>query len=541
MNAVATTNIANRFDRQAALQPEGRAVIARGKVTTFAGLRQRCDAYAHRLSALGIARGSRVALMVRPGEDFFALTFALFKLGAVPVLIDPGMGLANMRTCLSEAAPDAFIGQPMAHLARVLGRWGSAAGRLLCCVGGRFPGTLPLHPGPLPSSPFTAVETGPEAIAAILFTSGSTGVPKGAVHCHRTFDAQVELLASHFGIGPGSIDLATFPLFALFDAALGATAVIPRMNFTRPGQVDPTAIVGPILTYEVTQMFGSPALLERVAGWALPRGIRLPSLRLVISAGAPVAPSVLQDFGALLAPDGRLETPYGATEALPVASITAREVLQETREAWARGAGTCVGRPLEGIEVAIIGISDEPILTWSDQLRRPVGEPGEIVVRGPNVSDRYHGRPDHDARAKIADPAGGVWHRMGDLGRFDDLGRLWFLGRKSHRVRCAQGDMFTIPCEAIFNQHPAVRRTALVGVPDPNHPGFQRPVLCVELKRGQRASGDLIEEIWKLGQAHGHTRAIAKVLVHPSFPVDIRHNAKIFREKLALWATERIT
>ena len=531
-------NIAARLDAQAAAQPDAPAVIHRGETLTFAGLRRRCDRHAHRLAALGIGRGTRTVLMVKPGFDFFALTFALFKLGAVPVLVDPGMGLKNLGKCLAEAAPEAFVGLPMAHFARSLAGWGRATLRRHVTVGGGFPGCERLEAGGT-EAPYHATATGPEEIAAVLFTSGSTGVPKGAVYQHATFDAQVAFLHDHFGFGPGSVDLPTFPLFALFDAALGVTAVIPEMDFTRPGSVAPEAIVGPIRQYGVTQMFGSPALLDRVGRWGAARGEQLPSLRHVISAGAPVPPRVMETFHTLMGPEALIHTPYGATEALPVAAITSREVLGETAAAWARGEGTCVGRPVGGIELAVIPISDAPIAAWSDDLRLPVGSEGELAVRGPVVSGGYVNRPDHDAIAKIPDGRGGVWHRMGDLGRVDAEGRVWFLGRKAHRVRSAGGDLFTIPCEAVFNQHPQVRRSALVGV---GGAGEACPVICIELEAGAPRGGSagLAAEILALGATHAHTAGIRHLLFHPAFPVDVRHNAKIFREQLAVWAAGRL-
>lgn len=529
--AVAPVNIAARLDAQAQARPDAPAVVHRGATLTFAQLQARCDAHAHRLRALGVARGMRTVLMVTPGFDFFALTFALFKLGAIPVLVDPGMGLANLGKCLAEARPEAFVGIRKAHFGRVVAGWGKASLKLHVGVGGWFPGVKAIEAVPAPAQPFEAVPTSPEDVAAILFTSGSTGVPKGAIYRHAGFDAQVRFLHDHFGFGPGDVDLPTFPLFALFDAALGVTAVIPEMDFTKPGSVAPEAILGPIKAHGVTQMFGSPALIDRVGAYAAERGEKLPSLRHVITAGAPVPPAVMATFAQLLADDATIHTPYGATEALPVASITHREVLGETAASWAEGAGTCVGKPVGGIEVAIIGISDAPIAAWDDALRVPDGQIGEIAVRGPIVSQGYSDRPDHDAVGKIPDPRGGVWHRMGDLGRFDAQGRIWFQGRKAHRVATADGELYTIPCEAIFNQHPDVRRSALVGVGG-------RPVVCVELLAGKPRPP--VAALQALAAAHPHTAGIRDFLFHPSFPVDIRHNAKIFREKLAVWAEQEL-
>ena len=189
-----------------------------------------------------------------------------------------------------------------------------------------------------------------------------------------------------------------------------------------------------------------------------------------------------------------------------------------------------------GHDVAVIAISDEEVDTWSDDLLVPVGTIGEIVVGGPVVSRAYFKREQSTRRAKIDCGDGTFRHRMGDVGYLDAKGRLWMCGRKSHRVELASETLFTIPCEAIFNTHEAVLRTALVAVV---RDGKTQPLLCVELEQGHRPSDRLTNELLALGQAHPHTRPIQKILYHPSFPVDVRHNAKIFREKLAAWAQKR--
>ncbi|AGA27890.1 acyl-CoA synthetase (AMP-forming)/AMP-acid ligase II [Singulisphaera acidiphila DSM 18658] len=537
----------------AAVCPAGRDRAGRAAHThwTFQQLDRESDAVARQvLERAGITRGVRTVLMVKPSLEFFALTFALFKTGAIPVLIDPGMGIKNIGQCLAEAEPEAFIGIPLANLARRLLGWGKATLRTIVPVAPPCKGWHSHRNRPwLEDQSYPIAPTRADEVAAILFTSGSTGVPKGAVYTHSIFEAQVAVLRDLYGLGPGEIDLCTFPLFALFAPALGMTAIIPEMDFTRPAQVDPRMIVQTIQDFGVTNMFGSPALIRRVGDYGARHALKLPTIRRVISAGAPVPAKVLETFAMMLTPTASLTTPYGATESLPVCSIDSHEILGETRHQTDRGAGVCVGRPVGDVEVQIIRISDDPISDWSDDLCLPDGEIGEIVVRGPVVTRAYVNRPESTAQAKIAIPGqgGDVYHRMGDVGYRDDQGRIWFCGRKAHRVVTSEETLFTIPCEAVFNTHPAVFRTALVGV---GPRGAMRPVLCVERQRSATATGKAKERpiskkalrraLLELGATYPHTKGITTILFHKAFPVDIRHNAKIFREKLAAWAAGRV-
>jgi acyl-CoA synthetase (AMP-forming)/AMP-acid ligase II len=419
--------------------------------------------------------------------------------------------------------------------------WGRSTIRTNIVVGGRsFWGGIPLEEMrcSAQAAPFIPVQTCRDDMAAILFTSGSTGPPKGAIYTHGTFAAQVDTLRDMYDIRPGEIDLPTFPLFALFAPALGMTALIPQMDFTRPGTVSPRKILGPVAEYSATTMFGSPALLNRVGRYGVKHGTTLSSLKRIISAGAPVPAAVLERFAALLPADAEIFTPYGATEALPVSSIGSREVLSETGAMTGEGHGVCVGHPVASISLAIIPITDAPVDTWSDDLVLPVWEVGEIAVRGPQVSSAYINRPEATRLAKIPDPAGGVWHRMGDVGYLDNNGRIWFCGRKAHRVVTSKCTLFTIPVEGVFNTHTKVFRTALVGL---GPMGSQQPVLCVELetKAGLPEQEQIRKELLELGSRYPNTKNIQKILFHPSFPVDIRHNAKIFREKLSVWARDQ--
>jgi acyl-CoA synthetase (AMP-forming)/AMP-acid ligase II len=531
---------------------------------TFRQFDRESDVLARGLTAVGVGRGVRTVLMVKPGLEFFALTFALFKAGAVPVLIDPGMGSRNLGKCLDEAAPAAFIGIPRAQLARRVLGWakrtlrivvtvdhaGVAGAPLWASVDG--PPAGPAGRAPLrmnladlvwagsSDEPFPAAPTRADELAAVLFTSGSTGPPKGVEYTHGIFAAQVHMLRDLYGIEPGEVDLCTFPLFALFAPALGMTSVVPEMDATRPAWVDPPKILGAIESFGATNLFGSPALLKRVGDYAASRGVKLPSLKRVVSAGAPAPARVLERFATMLAPGVQIFTPYGATEALPIASIGSDEILGETRHDTDRGAGVCVGRPVPGMRVEVIAVNDGPIDSWDVRLAVPDGQIGEFVVEGPVVTRSYFQRPEANRLAKIGTAGSAVLHRMGDVGYRDHQGRLWFCGRKTHRVHTAEGTLYTIPCEAVFNTHAGVNRTALVGV---GPAGSMRPVLCVEpsrwpLPRAERSR--IAGELRALGQGFPHTRPIETFLFRRSFPVDIRHNAKIFREKLAAWASRRV-
>lgn len=540
-------NIAAALPRLARERPEQVAMRCPGRgggyqvAITYAQLDARSDAIAAGLARRGIVRGTRTVVMVRPTPEFFLLMFALFKAGAVPVLVDPGIDRRALKQCLDEARPEAFIGIPLALLAKALLGWAKSA-RVRITTGRRAwlaDATLAdVERDGAGAGPQLA-DTAPDDVAGLLFTSGSTGVPKGVVYRHRHFVAQVAMLRDAFGIEAGGIDLPTFPPFALFDPALGLTSIIPDMDPTRPAKADPRKLHAAIRRFGVTQLFGSPALMRVLAGHGEP----LPTVRRVTSAGAPVPPEVVARMLALLPPDAQLWTPYGATECLPVAVIEGRELLA-LRERTEAGSGTCVGRPVARNTVRIIRIDDGAIADWSDALQVAPGQVGEITVAGPSATDAYFNRDAQTALAKIRErlPDGGerIVHRMGDLGWFDADGRLWFCGRKSQRVVVdAVTTLCTEQVEPVFNAHPGVARTALVGT---GAQGMQSPVLCVELNAGigKREWPRIERELRHLGEGFVHTAKVDTFLRYPKpFPVDIRHNAKIGRETLARWAAAR--
>ncbi|MDH3328807.1 MAG: fatty acid CoA ligase family protein [Desulfobulbaceae bacterium] len=535
-------NIAGSLDRVAEAYPDKTGLVCRKKGLyhqwSFRELQANSDRFAAALSAEGVQPGQRVMLMVPPSMEFVCLTFALFKLGAVVILVDPGMGYRNLLRCIGGVQPDVLVGIPKAQVfSRIFPRpFKTVSTRI--CVGpslgflGRSLSAICTKTGNIK---IESAKAGRDDPAAIIFTTGSTGPPKGVRYTHGIFHAQLEIIRDYYRILPGEVDQPAFPLFALFSTALGAKAVIPEMDPARPANVDAEKFIQTLIDQQVTYSFGSPAIWNVVSRYCLARNIVLP-VRKILMAGAPVPGELIERVRRIMPKDGEIHTPYGATECLPISSMTGTEILRETWQQTRQGLGTCVGLPLPGIDIQVIRTIEGPLKTWQEAEVLSPGEIGEIVVKGPVVTRAYDHNDAENIMAKIVDGET-VRHRLGDMGYFDDQGRLWFCGRKAHRVLTEQGVMYTIPCEAIINEHPGVFRSALVGV---GKPGSQVPVIIVELVPGAVQSEKLMNELCELAGRNVLTGSIKTFLVHPSFPVDIRHNAKIFREKLAGWAADQL-
>jgi acyl-CoA synthetase (AMP-forming)/AMP-acid ligase II len=553
-----SANIARHLPLMAAQQPRTTALkVPRGRTRdgaidylslTFAELDAEVDAWAAHLVASGVRRGDRVLVMVRQGLPLIAAAFALFKLGAVPVIIDPGMGLKSFLACVARSSPRVLLGIPAARLVSRIFRKPFRSVELRIAVSGQTTARLGSAGSPILNLKSQIVQNAATDLAAVLFTSGSTGAPKGVRYEHGMFAEQVRLIRDTYRIEPGEIDLPMLPIFALFNPALGMTTIVPEINPSRPARVDPEKIIQAIRQEGVTNSFGSPTLWRKIVAFSLKHQVALPSLRRVLIAGAPVSPRLFADLRRIL-PNGEAHSPYGATEALPVSTISAREVTDHENGTAVRtqqGAGTCVGRPVAGVEVKIIAITDSPIATLANARELPDRQIGEIIVRGAAVTREYDALPEATAASKIQDlksqisnaASGGIWHRMGDTGYRDTQGRLWFCGRKAERVETATGPLYTEQCEPIFAAHPNVARCALIGI---GAPGAQRPAIVVEpvdmdLIESGRQRREFVRALRALGAVQPLTAAIDTFYFHPGLPVDVRHNAKIHRLTLARWA-----
>lgn len=538
------SNIAETFVEVAQKNGGRTAVIETrtGNHVSFAELNSWSDGYANYFHSQGVAAGDTTILMVSPGIDFICLTLALFKLGTPVVLIDPGMGYKNLLRCIDRVRPKVLVGIPKALVfSRLFPKSFRTVKKTFCC--GRSFGLLGTdirqQRGNL-TKPRQVYRPSSTDLAAIIFTTGSTGPPKGVRYEHSIFSAQLRLIKEYYGIGPDDIDQPAFPLFALFSAAIGACTVIPDMDPTRPARVDPEKFVESIRQFGVSYSFGSPAIWNVVSRYCADKGMVLSSVKKVLMAGAPVPYDLMKRVVEILPDGAKVYTPYGATEGLPVVSIEAREVINDTWRKSREGQGTCVGRPLPGIDLKIIGVSDAPVSELTPEIELKAYEIGEIIVRGDVVTKGYLNNPEEDRMAKIRD-GNSFWHRMGDMGYLDDQQRLWFCGRRAHRVVTENQTLYSVCSEAIFNEHEGVYRSALVGITTGDGSGKTVPAIVLEPVATRSCNhSKLLQEVQQLGTENPLTRHIQHFLIHKDFPVDIRHNAKIFREKLAQWAQKKI-
>ena len=371
-------------------------------------------------------------------------------------------------------------------------------------------------------------KTSPSELAAIVFTSGSTGKPKGVRYLHSTFNAQVESLRENFGLSEGELDLTTLPVFALFNPALGITSVIPDMNPRKPAKADPEKLVRAIMDFKISSAFASPVIGKKIANWCLEKNQDLPSLKRIFLAGAPSPPSLIEKLSKVLI-NGQVIVPYGSTEALPVAYCKSQEV-KTCRTSIESGEGSLLGKPIPGITIKIFPARNAPYPSNSDELNvLDKNEVGEICVSGAVVTDGYYRMPGATFDARF-DFEGKVFHRMGDLGYFDQDDNLRFMGRKIECIPTPNGPLETERCEPIVNAYDGIYRSALVGI---GLGALREPCLVVEPVNKSSTRANLEKNIRKDLRKRMPAFAVERIFWENSIPVDSRHNAKIHRLALS--------
>lgn len=490
----------------------------------------------------GFKPHTRTVYMAPPSYEACVISAAITAVGATQFMIDPSVGYRNVAERLSKIEPEAFIGIPLSLAGRLLFGWGPRFGQKLVCIDGRFPGAisykaLRAHPADAHTPPAVS----PDDPAMILYTTGSTGPAKPAMYLHRNFVHVFRTAHYSWRYSMDDripVDMPAFPAFHMLAIAAGGTMVVPPINFARatPATTDPKPVAEVINAAGVRSLFASPALLERIADYADAHDIELPTLERVIGGGAPVFKPLVDTFLRVMPAHGEVWANYGATEALPSTEHGSPDMLRDTFSRTASGLGVCVGTPFPGIKMQVVGPIDHESTRRLDFHEKDTGDLGELIVQGPNISPAYFNAPESTRKNKLYDEDGAVWHRLGDVGHQDEKGRFWVAGRVSQCLQINGTRIAPMPIEAIFDQHPLVRRSGLVERTGAS--GHNEAVLCIEpwepLSNAEQKS--LETSLWRIAQEHPQCAVVTRIYFLSKLPLDPRHNAKIERPRLQKWA-----
>lgn len=548
-------NLADEVAKTAAFAPERVAMMEpyrdggawRFHTYTYAQLSADAESIAAGLRARGIQEHTRTVFMAPPSYQSCAVGVALTRVGATFLWIDPSVGYRNVAERLARVEPEAFIGPPLAQAGRLAFGWTRRLLKRAIVVDGYFPGcirfeTLRRHPASAPAPPAVS----PDDPSNVLYTTGSTGPAKPAMYLHRQFVNVYRTAHYSWRFDEDErvpIDMAAFPAFQFIALSAGGTVVVPPIDFIRdtPATTDGAPVVDVINAAGVRSLFASPALLERVADAAHARGTPMPTLERVIAGGAPIFAPLMRSLTAVMSDNGEVWSNYGATEALPTSEYGSSEALTQTHERAATGEGICVGRTFPGIEIDVVGPVGLDSSKRSDFHTLPQGTDGELIVRGPNISTAYFGDEESTRKNKLYDDDGTIWHRLGDVGHLDEVGRIWVAGRVNQCLHINDRWLLPIPLESLFDQHPLVRRSGLAA--RRTRSGATQAVICIEpahtLSRDEHEA--LQRDLLEIAANNPLCQPLAGILLTEALPVDPRHNAKIERGKLADWASRQPT
>jgi acyl-CoA synthetase (AMP-forming)/AMP-acid ligase II len=512
-------NISQVLCHHAEKRPDATAILdvlhGRDRALSFANLELESGRAAALFQSEGIHPGDAVLIFHPICAELYSVMIGAFRLGAVPMFLDPSAGREHIDRCCKLWRPKALLASTKAHFLRFV----SPALRAISvkfAIGPPFPGSVSWSRARDLPPMRNAFECAPDAPALVTFTSGSTGMPKAAVRTHAFLLRQHRVLAQSLLLAPGEIDLTTLPIFVLANLGSGVCSMIPAGDLRSPGAIEPAPIVRQIRSHKPTRTVASPAFLERLVDYCIARELELGELERIFVGGAPVFPSLLRKLHDV-APRAEITALYGSTEAEPIAEAAYSRTQAADFEAMAGGRGLLAGLPVSQIRLVVIqnrwGAPIGPFTTSEfESHRMPAGETGEIVVSGDHVLPGYlDGRGDSETKFDVE---GVRWHRTGDAGYLDEHGRLWLLGRCDARIQDERGVLYPFRVECAAQQIAGVRRTALVA-----HKG--RRVLAAELaKDAARGTLDAVREAVRWAQ-------IDSVIVLRKIPVDKRHNSKV--------------
>ncbi len=472
-------NLVSLLDEQAERNPDQLALADGKSRLTFGELLDASVSGAQVLKDVGLRKGDAVLFFHPVKVELYTSLLSVIRAGMIAVFVDPSAPPSFIEECCGLVRPKGFFGSAKAHLLRL--KIPGMRGIPVRFHTGRIPvpGSKRWLPnkGTLGES-LASIKGGETAL--ITFTSGSTGKPKGVARSHEFLIAQHKALESSLNLKSGDIDLVTLPVFVLANLASGTSSIIADTNLARPGEIAQEAVAKQIVEEKISRIVASPAFFESLLGNG---GCSFDGVESVYTGGAPVFPRLLSKMKKSF-PNASVTAVYGSTEAEPIAEISFDQISSGDLDTMKNGGGLLAGVPVPEIELQILD--------------------GEILVTGDHVLKSYlNGKGDSETKVNID---GVIWHRTGDLGRVDESGRLWLLGRKSALI----GDVkpFSVECAASFLSESG--RTAVIEWQG-------EAVLVAATDAGGNA------DLESLAQSFG----INRVLRIAKIPMDRRHNAKV--------------
>ncbi|MBM3244326.1 MAG: AMP-binding protein [Candidatus Omnitrophica bacterium] len=476
----------------------------------------------------GIIKGDRVIIFVPLSPELYITMFAVQRLGAISVFLDSWARKDHLGICAQVVEPKAMISFEKAF--QLCAAVPELANIQVKVVVGPHENNYPSDLESLLRSPDSAdiepVESNDTAL--ITFTTGSSGVPKGADRTHRFLAAQHRALDKEIPYKETDRDLPVFPIFSLNNLAGGVTTVLPAIDLAVPSDKDASIIINQLFSAQITCCTVSPSIFVNIAEYCRKNQIILNNLRRVVTGGAPVSKDNVRDFKAI-APEAEILVLYGSTEVEPIAHIEAKEMLggEDDRQ------GVNVGKISEDLDYKFIKIWRKNVELGAkgwQEWEVETGKPGELVVSGAHVCENYYNNLEAFKATKIKESTGRIWHRTGDVGILDEQGRLWLVGRVHNTIVRENEYLFPVHAEILLKRLDFVRQAAFLGIED--------------AKLGEKACAVFsVKEGFKPDNLEEYTNAIKSLLAENKIPVDRidmvkeipmdpRHHSKVEYTKL---------
>lgn len=501
-------NIVHLFFEAAKHNPSKAAIIYKDQHISFAEFEKQVKDTSAYLMSKGISKGDRVLIFVPMSIDLYRIVLAIFNIGATAVFLDEWVSKKRMEECCKVAQCKAMIG---IFKAKALAIFSSELRKIPVKLGISYT---------LPKQDFKIQETTLTDTALITFTTGSTGTPKAAKRTHGFLREQFNALLEKIAPTPDDIDMPVLPIVLLINLGSGNTSVIAEFKASKPDKMNTEKIFRQINQYKVTRMVSSPFFIKKLSQYSIANNTAAPLLNKIFTGGAPVFPAEAELYIKAF-PAAKVEIVYGSTEAEPISSIPAIELVQEKESLLTKGLK--IGMPYRKANVKIIQIKKGAITCSNEQelqqLELPIGQIGEIIVSGPHVLTEYFNNQEALKQNKIF-IGETCWHRTGDSGYADSTGVIYLTGRCTTLIYSGNKTIAPFIYENFLQSIEGIEMGTLLMLNN-------KLIVVIELKENANKN-TLQTHLQTLDIVPDEIKFIKKI------PRDPRHNSKIDYEKLKI-------